>query len=80
MAGLPLLVKAALPSVPGINQLPGVKKASASGFAGLSKDRPPVTVERAHVDAYAAVCGFPTKAPSRSPTRTCSRSRCTWRS
>ena len=61
MAGLPLLVKAALPSVPGVNQLPGVKKAPASGFTGLSKDRPVVTVERAHVDAYAAVCGFPTK-------------------
>ena len=54
-------MKAALPSVPVVNQLPGVKKASADGFAGLSKDRPPVTVERGHVDAYAAVCGFPTK-------------------
>jgi hypothetical protein len=61
MAGLPLLAKAALPSVPVVNQLPGVKKAPPEGFAGLSKDRPPVTVERAHVDAYAAVCGFPTK-------------------
>jgi MaoC like domain len=61
MPGLPLLVRAALPSVPVVNQLPGVKKASPDGFAGLSKDRPPVTVERAHVDAYAAVCGFPTK-------------------
>ena len=38
-----------------------MKKASADGFAGLSTDRPPVTVERGHVDAYAAVCGFPTK-------------------
>jgi len=61
MPGIPLLVKAALPSVPVVNRLPGVKKAPADGFAGLSKDRPPVTVERAHVDAYAAVCGFPTK-------------------
>ena len=61
MPGLPLLVKAALPSVPVVNQLPGVKKASPDGFAGLSKDRPPVTVERGHVDAYAAVCGFPAK-------------------
>ena len=40
---------------------PASKKAPADGFAGLSKDRPPVTVERGHVDAYAAVCGFPTK-------------------
>jgi hypothetical protein len=61
VAGIPLLVKAALPSIPGVNQLPGVKKASPAGFTGLSKDRPPVTVERSHVDAYAAVCGFPTK-------------------
>jgi hypothetical protein len=61
VAGIPLLVKAALPSVPVVNQLPGVKKASADGFEGLSKDRPPVTVERGHVDTYAAVCGFPTK-------------------
>ena len=61
MPGIPLLVKAALPSVPVVNQLPGVKKASPDGFEGLSKDRPPVTVERGHVDAYAKVCGFPTK-------------------
>jgi acyl dehydratase len=61
MPGIPLLVKAALPSVPVVNQLPGVKKASPEGFTGLRKDRPPVTVERDHVDAYAAVCGFPIK-------------------
>jgi acyl dehydratase len=61
MPGIPLLVKAALPSVPVVNQLPGVKKAPADGFAGLRKDRPPVTVEREHVDAYAKVCGFPAK-------------------
>ncbi len=61
MAGLPLLLKAALPSLPVVNQLPGVKKAPVDGFAGLGKERPPVVVERAHVDAYAAVCGFPTK-------------------
>jgi acyl dehydratase len=58
---LPMLVKAALPSLPVVNQLPGVKKASAEGFAGLTKDRPPVTVERGHADAYAKVCGFPAK-------------------
>jgi acyl dehydratase len=61
VAGVPLLLKAALPSVPVVNQLPGVKKAPADGFTGLAKDRPPVTVERAHVDAYARVCGFPAK-------------------
>jgi acyl dehydratase len=61
MAGVPLLLKAALPSVPVVNQLPGVKKAPADGFAGLRKERPAVTIERDHVDAYARVCGFPTK-------------------
>ena len=34
MAGIPLLVKAALPSVPVINQLPGVKKAPAAASPG----------------------------------------------
>lgn len=59
--GVRTLLLAALPSVPGLNRLPGVRKAPAEGFGGLRLTRPPVTVERAHVDAYAAVCGFPTK-------------------
>ena len=59
--GLGVLLKAALPSIPVVNALPGVRKASATDFAGLAFARPPVTVERAHVDAYAAVCGFPRK-------------------
>lgn len=59
--GASTLLKAALPSLPVIGQLPGVKKASGKGFEGLAFTRPTVTVERAHVDAYARVCGFPTK-------------------
>ena len=59
--GLGVLLKAALPSLPVVNQLPGVRKTASKDFAGLSLTRPPVTVERADVDAYAAVCGFPTK-------------------
>jgi len=59
--GVSTLLRAALPSLPVVNQLPGVRKARTEGFGGLSVSRPPVTVERAHVDAYAAVCGFPTK-------------------
>ncbi|MGA8845473.1 MAG: MaoC/PaaZ C-terminal domain-containing protein [Nocardioides sp.] len=59
--GLGVLLKAALPSLPLINQLPGVRKTAHQDFTGLSLTRPPVTVERAEVDAYAAVCGFPTK-------------------
>lgn len=59
--GFGTLLKAALPSIPVVGQLPGVKKSSASSFEGLAFSRPPVAVERAQVDAYAAVCGFPAK-------------------
>ena len=54
------MLKAALPALPVIGQLPGVRK-SGGPFAGLSYTRPPVTIERAHVDAFAEVCGFPQK-------------------
>jgi hypothetical protein len=53
------LVRAALPVVPGVSQLPGVRKGSARDFTGLSYRREQVVAERARVDAYAAVCGFP---------------------
>ena len=59
--GLTTMLKAALPSIPGVNQLPGVRKGSVEGFGGLSYRRPPIEVTRAHVDAYSAVCAFPTK-------------------
>jgi len=54
------LARAALPSIPGVNLLPGIRKTRGE-FTGLSRSGEPVTVERRHVDAYAAVCGFPTK-------------------
>jgi acyl dehydratase len=59
--GLGTLLKAALPSIPVVGRLPGLKKFPAASFTGLAFSRPPVTIERAHVDAYAAVCGFPVK-------------------
>ncbi|CAN5478877.1 MaoC/PaaZ C-terminal domain-containing protein [soil metagenome] len=59
--GLSVLLKAALPSIPVVNALPGVRKAKASGFTGLAFSRPPVTVERGLVEAYGTVCGFPRK-------------------
>ena len=59
--GLSTLVRAALPAVPGVNRLPGVRKGSARDFTGLAYDRRGVVAERARVDAYAAVCGFPRK-------------------
>ncbi|WP_210440990.1 MaoC/PaaZ C-terminal domain-containing protein [Nocardioides xinjiangensis] len=57
--GLTTLLRAALPVVPGVNRLPGVRKGSARDFSGLAYAREAVVAERGRVDAYAAVCGFP---------------------
>jgi len=54
------MVRAALPSVPLVNQLPGVRKTKGE-LTGLTRTRAAVTIDRAHVDRYAAICGFPTK-------------------
>ena len=59
--GLTTLVRAALPAIPGVNLLPGVRKASASSFRGLSYARPSVATARGDVDAYSRVCSFPRK-------------------
>ena len=58
-SGLATLVRAALPAVPGVNRLPGIRKGSARDFTGLAYSREAVVVERSRVEAYAAVCGFP---------------------
>lgn len=58
--GLGTMVKAALPAVPGVNQLPGVKK-TRTDLPTLELRREGVAVTRADVDRYAAVCGFPRK-------------------
>lgn len=58
-SGIAGMLKAALPSLPGVNQLPGVRK--------TGRDLPDLTLRReARVDpervrAYADLCGFPTK-------------------
>jgi acyl dehydratase len=57
--GVATLLRAALPSIPLVNQLPGIRK--SGDFEGLAFSRPAVTIERPHVTAYAAVCGFPVK-------------------
>ena len=57
---LPVMLKAALPAIPGVNQLPGIKK-TGGALPDLTLERNDVVVERAEVDRYAAVCGFPTK-------------------
>lgn len=61
LGGPGLLLRAALPSLPLIGSLPGVRKASGKDFGGLAVSRPAVEVRREHVEAYAAVCGFPAK-------------------
>jgi acyl dehydratase len=53
------LLKAALPSIPVVNQLPGVRK--TGGDASLLHEVRIATVTRERVRAYAAVCGFPVK-------------------
>ena len=54
------LARAALPSIPVVNQLPGIRK-TGGDFTGLSRTSKQTTIERAHVDAFAEVCGFPIK-------------------
>ena len=61
MGGVTTLVRAALPAVPVVNQLPGVRKAPAEGFDGMTVTGPLRRVEAGHVAAYARVCGFPRK-------------------
>jgi acyl dehydratase len=57
---LPLMLKAALPTIPGVATLPGVRKTS-SELPELELLRESVAVDRSHVGAYAQVCGFPRK-------------------
>jgi acyl dehydratase len=55
------LLRAALPSVPGVNQLPGIRKVSYDDYTGIEPSGlTVVTLDRAHVERYAAVCGYPT--------------------
>lgn len=57
---LPVMLKAALPAVPGVNQLPGIKKTGTT-LPDLTLERNDVVVERSAVERYAAVCGFPNR-------------------
>jgi acyl dehydratase len=58
VVGVPVLVKAALPAVPVVNQLPGIRR-SGGDLPDLSRVRHDVPVDARHVAAYAALCGFP---------------------
>jgi len=57
---LPVMLKAALPAIPGVNQLPGIKK-TGDTLPDVTLERNDIRVERSEVDRYAAVCGFPAK-------------------
>jgi acyl dehydratase len=59
VGGVGTLVRAALPSLPVVNRLPGIRK-TGDPMAGLAHQRK-ADVRREHVDRYAAVCGFPRK-------------------
>lgn len=54
---LPMYLRAALPVIPGLSLLPGVRK-SGSALPQLSLTRHDVPVDPGHVAAYAEVCGF----------------------
>jgi acyl dehydratase len=60
-AGFATLVRAALPAVPGVNLLPGIRKTGGGELTDLVFRRPPLEIRREHVAAYDAVCGFPAK-------------------
>ena len=56
-----MLLKAALPSVPGVNLLPGVRKTGPRRCPSWCRPDTTIAIDPAHVAAYARVCGFPTK-------------------
>ena len=54
---LPTMLKAALPVLPGVNLIHGIAKKGGS-LPDLTLHRKDVAIARAHVHAYAEVCGF----------------------
>jgi acyl dehydratase len=59
--GIGLLVRAALPAVPGVNLLPGIRRTGSGDLGDLAFSTPPIEVRREHVRQYGQVCGFPDK-------------------
>lgn len=55
---LPMMLRAALPAVPVLNKVPGVRR-SGSELPDLVLTRHDVPIDRDHVAAYSEVCGFP---------------------
>jgi hypothetical protein len=56
-SSLPTMLKAALPAVPGVNLLPGVRK-SGDALPDLTLHRKDIEIDGDHVAAYAGICGF----------------------
>lgn len=57
--GVPALLRAALPSLPVVGSLPGLRKDRAD--AGFTVTRPTASIDPDHVRRYAELCGFPVK-------------------
>src|SRR3954465_12654808 len=57
---LPLMLRAALPVLPGLNLVPGVRK-HGDTLPDLTLTRHDVPVDRGHLASYSRVCGFPLK-------------------
>jgi hypothetical protein len=57
---LPMMLRAALPALPGAQLVPGVRK-TGDTLPDLTLTRHDVPVDRAHLASYAEVCGFPLK-------------------
>lgn len=53
-----MMVKAALPAIPGVSALPGIRR-SGGDLPEVVLTRHDVPVDRDHVARYAEVCGFP---------------------
>ena len=63
---LPMMLKAALPVVPGLNALPGIRK-HGTELPDLALTRHDVPIDADHVAAYAGVCGFSQADPLSGP-------------
>jgi acyl dehydratase len=55
-----LMLRAALPALPGVGTLPGVRR-TATDLPDLELVRRAVPVDARHVSSYASVCGFPAR-------------------
>lgn len=58
MSTLVSLARVSLPSVPGVNRLPGVRKRPGADPSRLVRERREVAADRDAVRRYAALCGF----------------------